>query len=141
MLRNAPEIILVPKNIFFLKNFELCAMFLECKGSLADGTLVIVVHALLKDRTDRDCCQGHLQCFMQKAGPRDDESRDYTAVSAIRRYVSAHGVGDGERVTNDVQRRVISGQQIVPPPKHRLRHGTDERNNVGRVYQRRKPRP
>jgi hypothetical protein len=38
MLKDALQVTLIPKKI--LKNFELCASFVESKESLADGTLV-----------------------------------------------------------------------------------------------------
>jgi hypothetical protein len=38
LLKNASEVTLVPKNIFFLKILNLVQSFVECKVSLADGT-------------------------------------------------------------------------------------------------------
>jgi hypothetical protein len=38
MLRNASEMILVPKNIFSLKILNFVQCFVECKESLADGS-------------------------------------------------------------------------------------------------------
>ncbi len=43
MLKNRSEVTLVrivPKNIFFLKNFNFVQSFVECKVSLADGNLI-----------------------------------------------------------------------------------------------------
>jgi hypothetical protein len=37
MLKNASEVTLVPKNIFFLKILNFMQSFVECKVSLADG--------------------------------------------------------------------------------------------------------
>jgi hypothetical protein len=39
LLKNASEVSLVPKNIFFLKILNLVQSFVECKVSLADGTV------------------------------------------------------------------------------------------------------
>ncbi len=39
MLKNAAEVTLVPKNIFFLKSLDFVQSFVECKVILADGTL------------------------------------------------------------------------------------------------------
>jgi hypothetical protein len=41
LLKNASEVILVPKNIFFLKILNLVQSFVECKESLADGTIKV----------------------------------------------------------------------------------------------------
>ncbi len=38
LLKNASEVTLVPKNIFYLKILNLVQSFVECKVSLADGT-------------------------------------------------------------------------------------------------------
>jgi hypothetical protein len=38
MLKNASEVTLVPKNIFFLRILNLMQSFVECKVNLADGT-------------------------------------------------------------------------------------------------------
>jgi hypothetical protein len=38
MLKNASEVTLVPKNVFFLKSLNLVQSFVECKVSLADGS-------------------------------------------------------------------------------------------------------
>jgi hypothetical protein len=46
MLKNASEVILVPKNISFLKILKFVQSFVECKGSLADGILLnYLVHS------------------------------------------------------------------------------------------------
>ncbi len=37
MLKNASEVTLVPKNIFFLMILNFVQSFVECKVSLADG--------------------------------------------------------------------------------------------------------
>jgi hypothetical protein len=39
LLKNASEVTLVTKNIFFLKILNLVQSFVECKVSLADGNL------------------------------------------------------------------------------------------------------
>jgi hypothetical protein len=41
MLENASEVILVPKNILFLKIQNFVQSFVECKVSLADGTYAL----------------------------------------------------------------------------------------------------
>ncbi len=40
MLKNVSEVILVTKNIFFLKILNFVQSFVECKVSLADGTVI-----------------------------------------------------------------------------------------------------
>jgi hypothetical protein len=40
MLKNASEITLVPKNVFFLQILNFVQSFVECKVSLADGAMV-----------------------------------------------------------------------------------------------------
>jgi hypothetical protein len=40
MLKNASDVILVPKNIFFLTILNFVQSFVECKVSLADGTFM-----------------------------------------------------------------------------------------------------
>jgi hypothetical protein len=44
MLKNVSEVILVTKNIFFLKILNFVQSFVECNVSLADGTLVETTH-------------------------------------------------------------------------------------------------
>jgi hypothetical protein len=43
MLQNPSEVTLVPKNVFFLKILNFVQIFVECKVSLADGTLTTLM--------------------------------------------------------------------------------------------------
>jgi hypothetical protein len=47
MLKNASEVTLLPKNIFFLKIVNFGQSFVECKLSLADGTSLYYNTAVL----------------------------------------------------------------------------------------------
>ncbi len=54
MLKNASEVTLVPKNIFFLKIVNIVESFVECKVSLADGIYVTTCSLWLLKRESRD---------------------------------------------------------------------------------------
>ncbi len=61
MLKNVSEVILVTKNIFFLKIVNFVQSFVECKVSLADGTLVLTateqhLSAMIKLNPNHICC-------------------------------------------------------------------------------------
>jgi hypothetical protein len=55
MPKNASEVILVPKNIVFLKFLNFVQSFVECKVSLAGGNFELVDETLI--------FQGHLNFF------------------------------------------------------------------------------
>jgi hypothetical protein len=48
LLKNASEVTLVPKNIFFLKILNFVQSFVECKVSLADGSEFMVPFDIVK---------------------------------------------------------------------------------------------
>ncbi len=59
MLKNASDVILVPKNIFFLKILNFVQSFVECKVSLADGIYhIYIINFGIKELVFGHCWTG-----------------------------------------------------------------------------------
>jgi hypothetical protein len=84
MLKNASKVTFVPKEIFSLKILNFVQSFVECKVSLADGT---VPHAKCRSgqRGNRDVIRQGLGCSLLKATlpplVAGDHGRSMTQVS------------------------------------------------------------